>query len=591
MNIGIVTCSAIYKLVRECLTEYVDICRIYPIIPSCCFSVNTDSFQLYINRSLIENDYTILATGICHPKMSTILRQYNGQIIKLEGNNCWEMLIGKDQVTNYARGKYWLLTKPFITNWKDDIVSSFGVNAKNGNILNKNKGTKILFLQFDTDKLDVNRIDDFAHQVSLPYEIQKASISILKSLFDKSLSPIVRKQISRSQHIKNQIKREPMFDTIMGTLKEVIYRLNIHTNEVDYISPQTIEILGYNQAELKDILNNRISTDFYCDSTHKQHTEYRRLFYYSCLTKGLKEPYHKEYMVRHKEGKVLWIKETIYPNYHTSGWIDYFVGRIEDITKQKEAEIDLRKALERETNLHKELQDQIEKRIKYTQALVHELKTPLTSIIAASDVLLNYSENISQKNLAKSISACSTTLNDRVSELLDIIKGEIGILKLNYHQCDSLEMISEVIECIKPQVLKNKQNLICDLPVKSQILWIDECRLKEVLLNLLSNSIKFTPTKGTIIVKARQQNGNFLVEVKDNGRGISDKDKENIFLPFIEVTGKENCSGGLGLGLPISKMLVELHGGKIWVNSKFGEGSVFGFSIPVSKPSKSIVLA
>jgi len=109
----------------------------------------------------------------------------------------------------------------------------------------------------------------------------------------------------------------------------------------------------------------------------------------------------------------------------------------------------------------------------------------------------------------------------------------------------------------------------------------DEVRLRQVLRNLLNNATKFTPEKGIITIRARQDSDKLIVEVEDTGSGIDSDKIGKVFLPYVRLGEANEHQKGLGLGLKLSKILVELHGGKIWVKSQKGIGTVFSFSIPV----------
>jgi signal transduction histidine kinase len=114
------------------------------------------------------------------------------------------------------------------------------------------------------------------------------------------------------------------------------------------------------------------------------------------------------------------------------------------------------------------------------------------------------------------------------------------------------------------------------------MVWADEERLRQVVLNLLINASKFTPEGGKITLKAREEDGHLVIEVQDTGSGILEEEQERLFQPYHrQVSDRERLSG-LGLGLALCKYLVELHNGKIWVESKMGEGSTFAFTIPLA---------
>jgi signal transduction histidine kinase len=137
------------------------------------------------------------------------------------------------------------------------------------------------------------------------------------------------------------------------------------------------------------------------------------------------------------------------------------------------------------------------------------------------------------------------------------------------------------------EVLFNKyhQRLVMNIAAPLSEIIVDEERLHQIILNLLVNASKFTPEGGTITLASRITESTFFLEVKDTGIGISKKDQKRLFEPYQRHSTDRERFSGLGLGLALSKKLVELHGGKIWVESQLGTGSTFSFSMPI-EPSE-----
>ncbi|MBL7127311.1 MAG: HAMP domain-containing histidine kinase, partial [Dehalococcoidales bacterium] len=231
---------------------------------------------------------------------------------------------------------------------------------------------------------------------------------------------------------------------------------------------------------------------------------------------------------------------------------------------------------------------EINKRVEFTRALVHELKTPITPVLACSDLLL---EEIKQRgpmlDLAQSISQGAYNLNQRIDELLDLARGEVGMLHLNPESIDSGQLLHSIVDSVKPLARKNGHLLYDGLPRSLPVIQADEGRLRQVVLNLLNNAFKFTPAGGSITVKARKDKACLVVEVQDTGRGISKEEQERLFEPYQQLEEERARLSGLGLGLSLSKKLVELHGGQIWVQSEKGKGSTFSFSIPLEIKEKT----
>jgi signal transduction histidine kinase len=221
--------------------------------------------------------------------------------------------------------------------------------------------------------------------------------------------------------------------------------------------------------------------------------------------------------------------------------------------------------------------------LRFIDTLSHEFKTPLTSIIAAAGLLAEELENgtdDSLKKLAQTITHNANTLEARLAEFLDIVKTGSGKLQLEYEPVDMKSLILGICQQVNPLLRSKGQQLNTDLPESLPIIQGDGPRLEQVLLNLLTNAAKFTPEGGKIIVKSRPQVDGLLVSVTDNGIGIAREEHDRLFKPYSRINADRQRHPGLGLGLALAKQVVELHGGRIWVESETGQGSTFSFLLP-----------
>ena len=235
---------------------------------------------------------------------------------------------------------------------------------------------------------------------------------------------------------------------------------------------------------------------------------------------------------------------------------------------------------------HKELQKQNDMKTEFLHSAAHELKTPLTAIISSSEMLM---EKLSENNeeldqrLARNIYDSSLAMNRRVSELLDFARVQIGSLEMEKQLLDINEVAKEVVSRLTPLFDGRKQRLDLEIQPVATVN-ADKDKIEQVFINLLSNANKYSPNNSDIIVRTRQNNGTVQVEVEDSAPIISEGDKSKMFTPYYrgEDIKLRQRIPGLGLGLVITKKIIEMHGGKIWVDCKPGKGNIFAFSLAVS---------
>ena len=261
-------------------------------------------------------------------------------------------------------------------------------------------------------------------------------------------------------------------------------------------------------------------------------------------------------------------------------------GIFHDITQRKEAEAELQLLYTRERDTRQQLEEEIQKRTEFTRALVHELKTPITPVMAATELLLEEIKDERSMRLVQSIDRSASNLNRRIDELIDLIRGETDMLQLNLEPVDVVPLLQEIGYEMIPVALQDGHSLTIELPSSNPIVSADKDRLRQVIQNLLNNAFKFTPPEGETTLRARVDGANLVVEVQDTGPGISREDQARLFDPYYRRVEDRERLSGLGLGLALSKKLVELHGGQIWVTSRKGKGSTFAFSLPLESDSQ-----
>ncbi len=219
----------------------------------------------------------------------------------------------------------------------------------------------------------------------------------------------------------------------------------------------------------------------------------------------------------------------------------------------------------------------------------HELRTPLNAIIGFSEVLGErmFGElNEKQAEYTDDILTSGRHLLSLINEILDLSKVEAGRMELELTTFDLPLAIENARTFVRERATKHGINLDVNIDKRLGDFKGDERKIKQILLNLLSNAVKFTPEGGRISINARQLNGSVQISVSDTGIGISPEDQERIFEEFRQVgSDYAHKTEGTGLGLTLAKKFVELHGGKIWVESEVGKGSTFIFTLPVTSSS------
>jgi len=255
---------------------------------------------------------------------------------------------------------------------------------------------------------------------------------------------------------------------------------------------------------------------------------------------------------------------------------------VRDITERKQQQESLQKLYRQEKKLRRKLESEIQKRVELTRALVHELKTPITPVMASSGLLVAELRTEPWLSLAQNIHRGAINLNRKINELLDMAKGELGILKLKLGTVSPQKLLQEVVTEMTPLAVRRNHNLTLQAQSLPVDIHVDKLRLQQVLFNLLNNACRFTREGGHITVRAKQDQDYLIVEVEDTGPGLTAEDQQHIFEPYHFTERDRERLSGLGLGLSLCKNLVELHRGEIWVKSEKGKGCTFGFSVPLN---------
>ncbi len=276
-----------------------------------------------------------------------------------------------------------------------------------------------------------------------------------------------------------------------------------------------------------------------------------------------------------KDGSLFWVRMSLCA-FDQSAPLKGAVGILEDITNERNAAEELRKAMEAA-----QAADQIKSAFLATMS--HELRTPLNSIIGFTGIMLQGLPgplNSEQQKQLTMVQRSSRHLLSLINDVLDISKIEAGQLVLDCTSFDLRSAIDKMAKLVSPLAEKKGVTLQLDLPATPTMITTDQRRLEQVIINLLNNGIKFTD-KGHVSLSCRTESQQVLLSFSDTGIGMRQEELQNIFQPFRQIdTGLARKREGTGLGLSICKKIVDMMGGSIEVQSSWGEGSTFTIRLP-----------
>ncbi|MEG3639418.1 response regulator [Magnetococcus sp. PR-3] len=366
--------------------------------------------------------------------------------------------------------------------------------------------------------------------------------------------------------------REQSLRTLLESTRAVGWRLDLVTKQLTYIGPQIHTLLGYPTNSWADLVVWQ--TRIHPEDRLTTLTQMERLITHPC-------DHVMEYRMVAADGRTVWIRDmsAIMPTQnhnHNPQLGGFFL----DISAQKDLESRLRSTTERAESASRA-------KSEFLAVISHEIRTPLNAIIGMGEVLLDDQLTNEQKHYAQVSQQAANTLLDLINDVLDLSKIEAGEFQLDHAPYDLQDLIQGVVDVntitAKQHGLHIRSNLHDSLP---SLMYGDARRIRQVLFNLMGNAIKFTD-RGQIRLDTElveTPTGRWVrIRVTDTGIGIAQEKQTLIFDAFTQSDGSVTRRyGGTGLGLTISKRLVEMMGGQIGVQSQLGEGSCFFFTLPIS---------
>jgi PAS domain S-box-containing protein len=399
------------------------------------------------------------------------------------------------------------------------------------------------------------------------YLIMRSVESLYQKQYEAEMA-IVSERREAGEKLKESEKR---YRLLAENISDMISRHDLEGRYL-YVSPSCRQLLSYGAEEL---IGHTVYELIHPEDIERVKENHLKLLEQAgALTVSFR--------LHRKDGEYVWVESTATAmTVPDSESVNDIIVITRDITERKKAE-EMRVAKE-------EVEYASQAKSDFMAGMSHELRTPLNAIIGFSEILQDQyfgKLNEKQSEYINDILESGKHLLSLINDILDISKIEAGKTQLDLSAVHIKGLFENSLIMIKEKAFKHRIRLNLHIPeeLAGLNITIDERKLKQILFNLLSNAAKFTPDGGAITVSAVRQNGNVLISVSDTGIGVEKELQERIFEPFYQAqSGLKDKTPGTGLGLSLSKRLVEMHGGRIWVESKGnGKGSTFFFTLPVN---------
>lgn len=381
------------------------------------------------------------------------------------------------------------------------------------------------------------------------------------SLEEGEIQCVARDITTRKKAEKNERESRERLKKIIDNALCGILLVDASTHEIVDANPAAVEAIGLPGHRL----TGNVCHKFICPVEEGK-----------CPITDFKQSVDKsERMLLNGKGESFPVLKSVVPV--KIGENEYLIESFIDLSERKKTEEEL---------LQAKLAAESANRAKseFLTNMSHELRTPLTAIIGFSDVMLGgMSGEFSEQNkkFLNNIANSGKHLLTLINNILDLSKIEAGKMELEFEMFSVSEVFNDTRAVTSALALK--KDISVKYNVDSEILvYADRVRFKQIIYNLVSNAIKFTPDRGSVIVSALKTEDSVRISVSDTGIGISEENQKLLFQPFRQIDASINRHyEGTGLGLALVKKFVNLHGGRVWVESEPGKGSTFEFELPL----------
>lgn len=528
---------------------------------------NVDSITNTVNKAMnpdgaykqVENVVDSLSDAIMVVDRNKIVRIWNRAIEKMTGVSK-EDIIGKDYhlcgtPVLGASGSFLL---DLLEDYDEELAAKYPCSTEDGAVIHAEVSEPALY---------AGKGAHLMVHASMIFDSECNKVGALQSIRDITQLKLANEAVLES---------EQKFRGISFSAKDAIIVLN-GAGEIVYWNPAAEELFGYTALEA---LGKDAHMLFAPEMTHegceKSAVEFTLTHSESVVRQTI------ELTAIRKDGTECPIELSVSP--FTLNGMGHAIAIVRDITRHKRVEESLMKA-------RYEAEDANKAKSEFLANMSHEFRTPLNAINGFSELMLDgLAGELSepQREYLNHIQLSGQHLLSLINDILDLSKVEAGLMELDLNQIIVSDLLKSTLNLAREKILKRKLKITLEMDEDVGTMIADVRLIKQALFNLLSNAVKFTPDGGSIALKVRKADDDFIeFSVTDTGIGIAIENQEKLFQPFKQLDSSYNKKfAGTGLGLSLCSKIVALHGGRIWLQSTEGEGSTFSFSIPLLSEMK-----
>ena len=373
---------------------------------------------------------------------------------------------------------------------------------------------------------------------------------------------------TEKQAVENAATAELRYRSLVESLPAVVYvdQLDERATNV-YTSPFTQEMFGYTQREWED------DPDLWAKLVYPEDWERAREAERVHVETG--EPYDQTYRMIHRDGHIVWVHDIAVVVRDEDGTPLYSQGFLLDITRQHQAEADLQDALERERAHGGELQAMDELKNTLLHTLSHDLKGPITAVLASASMLRRPGLTEEETGeLLDGMASRARRMDRLLTDLLDLERLGRGIVEPTRFPVDVGQLVRDIVQA--SDAIPGRE---VHIETSSVVVPVDAPKVERMVENLLANAVRHTPRSSRLWVRVEPSDGGAVIAVEDDGPGVPEPLRQVIFEPFRKGTPGEETPGS-GIGLSLVARFAALHGGRAWVQDREGGGASFRIFLP-----------